>query len=281
MSFLIENRERTWRYALVWIPYILLHMVSLKYLSATLPLWAIGVDAFVHALLFGVFGVLLWNMMQYGNYDKIPAFQRTVNYSALALVLLVLWIGLGYGLAYLFFGKEYAVCFLPFFPFYIFVGILIYLLHVFYFRNCLFLQKVEEELAELVPDLTALSASEESVDEQPDANVEVLERIAVKSGVKIHVILVSEIVYLQADGDYVRIFTENGKFLKEQTMKYFEENLPVSQFVRVHRSYIVNIGCISRVEQYEKQNQLLTLKNGDKIKASIAGYKNLRKKLGL
>ena len=107
------------------------------------------------------------------------------------------------------------------------------------------------------------------------------ERIAVKSGTKIHVVLIPDILYLQADGDYVQIFTRDGKYLKEQTMKYFDEHLPENQFVRVHRSVIVNVEMISRIELYEKQNQLLTLKNGQQIKTSPAGYKALRMALNL
>jgi DNA-binding LytR/AlgR family response regulator len=115
---------------------------------------------------------------------------------------------------------------------------------------------------------------------QPAAKAEFMKRIAVKSGQKIHVITVSDVLYIQSEGDYVQIFTSDGKYLKEQTMKYFETNLP-SQFVRVHRSYIVNIEAISRIELYEKQNQQLTLKNGHKIKISIAGYKLLKLRLNL
>jgi DNA-binding LytR/AlgR family response regulator len=122
--------------------------------------------------------------------------------------------------------------------------------------------------------------NEQNSKPKPVENVETLERIAVKSGQKIHVIIVSDILYLQAEGDYVQIFTNDGKYLKEQTMKYFENNLP-SQFVRVHRSYIINIETISRIELYEKQNQQLTLKNGHKIKISIAGYKLLKLRLNL
>lgn len=103
----------------------------------------------------------------------------------------------------------------------------------------------------------------------------------VKTGQRIHVILTSEIVYIQSDGDYVQIVTDQSKFLKEETMKYFEANLPNNLFVRVHRSYIVNLEKISRIETYEKNNQMLMLKNGDKIKASASGYRTLRDALGL
>ena len=110
---------------------------------------------------------------------------------------------------------------------------------------------------------------------------EPLERVAVKSGQKIHVIYVPDIVYIQSDGDYVQIITSGNKYLKEDTMKYFEANLPTARFVRVHRSYIVNVEKILRIETYEKQNQMLTLANGDKIRASVSGYKALRAVLNL
>jgi DNA-binding LytR/AlgR family response regulator len=93
--------------------------------------------------------------------------------------------------------------------------------------------------------------------------------------------MIPEILYLQADGDYVQIHTINGKYLKEQTMKYFELHLPAGQFVRVHRSTIVNVEMISRIELYEKQSQQLTLKNGQQVKTSPSGYKALRAALNL
>jgi DNA-binding LytR/AlgR family response regulator len=72
------------------------------------------------------------------------------------------------------------------------------------------------------------------------------------------------------------IISSNGKYLKEQTMKYFESHLPKSLFIRVHRSYIVNIEYISAIESYGKQNQQVLLKNGEWLKVSLAGYKALK-----
>jgi DNA-binding LytR/AlgR family response regulator len=118
-------------------------------------------------------------------------------------------------------------------------------------------------------------------DERSVDNTEILERIAVKVGQKIHVILVPDIIYIEAEGDYVRIITDNGKYIKEDTMKYYEAGLPPSKFVRVHRSHIVNVEKILRIELYEKQNQMLTLKNGDQVRASVSGYKSLRDALKL
>ena len=131
-----------------------------------------------------------------------------------------------------------------------------------------------------IPLNEQLILSENKEDEKV-ISTDVLERIAVKSNQKIHVILVTEIIYLQADGDYVQIFTNTGKYLKEQTMKYFEIHLPSNLFVRIHRSCIVNIQTITRIELYDKHSQQLTLNNGHKVKVSIAGYKSLRKSLNL
>jgi len=273
MSFLIENKIKTIQYALVWLLYAFLHAFSLHWVIS-LPFWMILTDAFIHALLFAAFGILLWNVLLYGNYDKTSFFQRMINYSALAFLSIGLWIALGYGFGYICFGEEAVQKFIPFLPLYGLLGIFIFLLTLLSFqRKIAELRQSEDELEieQILPEIKNNNESEP----------ELLERIAVKSGHKIHVILVSDIIYLQADGDYVWIHTTGGKFLKEQTMKYLQENLSLTQFVRVHRSYIVNIEAISRIEQYEKQNQLLTLKNGDKIKVSIAGYKLLKMQLGL
>jgi len=200
--------------------------------------------------------------------------QRLINYIALALLTVVVWLGVGYGLFYWLLSVDLSAKLIPVLPVRAFIGLLIYML-IFQKFSFSFNNVQPEE--DLIPDEVA----EESVLEIPTAEVDLLERIAVKSGTKIHVVLVSEIVCLQADGDYVQIITATGKYLKEQTMKFFEEHLPSNQFVRVHRSCIVNVEMISRIELYEKQNQLLTLKNGQQIKTSPAGYKALRAALKL
>jgi two-component system LytT family response regulator len=104
---------------------------------------------------------------------------------------------------------------------------------------------------------------------------DVLTRIAVKDRQQIHVVPVDNIVYIAADGDYVKLHTENNAFLKEKTMKYFEENLP-KQFIRIHRSYIVNVNEVSKIELYEKESYRVYLKNGVILKASSGGYKALK-----
>lgn len=105
-----------------------------------------------------------------------------------------------------------------------------------------------------------------------------LERIVVKSGSKIRVIPVDRIVYLEAQDDYVMIYTDEGKYLKKGTMKYFEEHLHDASFVRVHRSYIVKIDQVSMIEPYSKENYIMKLKNGAHIRISRKGLKNIREK---
>ncbi len=108
---------------------------------------------------------------------------------------------------------------------------------------------------------------------------EKLHRVVIKKSGKIHVISTGDINYLEAQDDYVMIYTNEGKFLKQQTMKYFEEHLDSNQFVRVHRSYIANITCIERIEPYEKSNFILILKDGNKVPVSRSGMQVLKENL--
>lgn len=108
-----------------------------------------------------------------------------------------------------------------------------------------------------------------------------IDRITVKDGSRIHLIKADELIYIQACGDYVMLITPSGEYLKEQTMKYFETHLPPETFVRVHRSTIVNVTQISRVELFGKETYQLLLKNGVKLRVSLSGYRLLKERLGL
>jgi two-component system LytT family response regulator len=107
------------------------------------------------------------------------------------------------------------------------------------------------------------------------------ERIVVRIGGKIKIIPVPEILYLEAADDYVKIITKEGSFLKNKTMSYFEDVLPSSQFVRTHRSYMVNVQEITRIDPYEKESHLAILRSGMKIPVSRNGYGKLKTVLGL
>ena len=107
------------------------------------------------------------------------------------------------------------------------------------------------------------------------------QRIVVKSGSKIKIIPVHDVLYLEAADDYVKIYTKEGYFLKNKTMSHFEQVLDPQQFVRSHRSYIVNVQQITRIDPYEKDNHVAVLKAGTQIPVSRSGYVKLREVLGL
>jgi len=107
------------------------------------------------------------------------------------------------------------------------------------------------------------------------------ERIVVKTAGRIKIIPLHEIQYLEAADDYVKIFTAEGNYLKKKTMSYFEDVLDPKQFVRTHRSYIVNIQQITRIDAYEKENQVAILTSGVKIPVSKNGYIKLKSVLGI
>jgi two-component system LytT family response regulator len=102
------------------------------------------------------------------------------------------------------------------------------------------------------------------------------ERIVVKSGSSIIVIPVEDILFLEAADDFVKIHTRKGNWLKNKTMAHFEQQLDAGRFIRVHRSYIVNISEITRLDPYEKDSHILLLKSGEKIPVSKTGMVKLK-----
>ena len=107
------------------------------------------------------------------------------------------------------------------------------------------------------------------------------QRIVVKTGTKIKIIPVHDVQYLEADDDYVSIHTQEGSFLKNKTMSFFEQTLDPRQFVRVHRSYILSVQQITRIDPYEKDAHIAILKSGAKIPVSKTGYVKLKAVLGI
>jgi two-component system LytT family response regulator len=107
------------------------------------------------------------------------------------------------------------------------------------------------------------------------------QRIVVKNGSKIKIIPVHDVYYLEAADDYVKVHTPEGYFLKNKTMNHFEKSLDPQQFVRSHRSYIVNIQQITRIDPYEKDNHIAILRSGAKVPVSRSGYGRLKEVLGL
>jgi two-component system LytT family response regulator len=106
-----------------------------------------------------------------------------------------------------------------------------------------------------------------------------INRIVVRKGNAINLVPVEQIRYVEAQDDYVMIYHKTGKALKQQTMKFYEENLPKENFVRIHRSYIVRIEEIKQIEPYTKDNHIAILQSGDKLPVSRAGYRHLKDEL--
>lgn len=106
-------------------------------------------------------------------------------------------------------------------------------------------------------------------------------RVVVKTGNQIRIISISEISYIEACDDYVKIHTEAEVFMKKKTMSFYESVLNEKEFVRVHRSYIINLSQIKRIELMEKESYCALLKSGVKIPLSKSGYTRLKDVLGI
>ena len=114
----------------------------------------------------------------------------------------------------------------------------------------------------------------EKVSEYPKEDF--LDRIVVKDRHKIHIIPVDQIRYIESMDDYVMIYTREGRYMKQKTMKYLEGALNSKDFVRIHRSYIVKVQEINEIQQYEKESYIVILHDKTKLKVSKTGYKNLK-----
>lgn len=127
-----------------------------------------------------------------------------------------------------------------------------------------------------------LKEEKDSIEEKDLTNEEeYIERISVKTGQKLDVIMIKDVMFMQSNGDYVSIYSKENVYLKEQTMKHFEKNLPPKQFVRIHRSYIVNVDFISSIHNYKKNQFKIKLKNNYELKASQTGYNLLKERLSI
>jgi two-component system LytT family response regulator len=105
------------------------------------------------------------------------------------------------------------------------------------------------------------------------------ERVLIRDGSQVHVIPVEKIDYVEAQDDYVCFRAEGKEHLKDQTMAALEATLDPNRFVRIHRSYLLNIDRIARVELYAKDSRVAILRDGTKLPVSRAGYARLAKLL--
>jgi len=108
---------------------------------------------------------------------------------------------------------------------------------------------------------------------------ELLERVVIRDGTQVHVVPVDRIDYIEAQDDYVAFKTGGKLLLKEQTMADVETSLDPRRFVRIHRSYVLNVERLARVELYAKDSRVAILTDGTKLPVSRAGYQRLQQLL--
>ncbi|MGH9609084.1 MAG: LytR/AlgR family response regulator transcription factor [Bryobacteraceae bacterium] len=101
-------------------------------------------------------------------------------------------------------------------------------------------------------------------------------RIVVKDGARVHIVPVSQIDYIEAQDDYVALHSGGKTYLKQQTISGMEASLDPSLFVRVHRSFIVNLERVAKIEPYTKDSRLAILSGGSQVPVSRAGYMRLK-----
>lgn len=269
-------QSRIWLYGFAAMVFALLQILSLQNLTM-IPGLILLSDSLLFSLWLILLSVPLFSLVRYGNLQSVQLPVRIFIYTVLGVFVLTVILGGISAIEWYLFKNLWT----EFFKILPLKGVLAFVSFLLLIQYSIYQRRSEEEYrvdnTENEPDPG--KSSEKEIVNSSDAGIQ--ERIAVKSGARIHVVPLQEIICLMADGDYVLVVTEKGRYLKEQTMKYFESHLPPNQFIRIHRSCIVNVSFISRIELYEKQNQQLLLKNGDKVKISQAGYRLLRERLGM
>jgi len=131
------------------------------------------------------------------------------------------------------------------------------------------LERTKERLGGKLPPPAELAAAA-----RPPAQY--LERIVVKDGSRVHIIPVAKLDYAEAQDDYVALAVEGKKHLKQQTLSNLEKGLDPERFLRIHRSYIVNLDRLGKVEPYGKDTHVVVLTTGAQLPVSRSGYARLR-----
>lgn len=125
--------------------------------------------------------------------------------------------------------------------------------------------KQEETMAGLVAEVRAMNKP--------------LDRVLIKQGAAVQVLPVDSIDYIEAQDDYAA-FRSNGKFhLKHQRLGELESLLDAARFVRIHRSYILNLDRLAKLEPYGKESRMAVLKDGTQLPVSKSGYEKLKEKM--
>jgi two-component system LytT family response regulator len=105
-------------------------------------------------------------------------------------------------------------------------------------------------------------------------------RIVIKEGDKISILPLADVIHIEAYDDYVKIFTDDHRYVKKQTMSHYEKSLPGNLFFRVHRSHIIAINRIQAIENADKGKHQVLLTNGQRFPISRSAYPKLKTALG-
>lgn len=106
-----------------------------------------------------------------------------------------------------------------------------------------------------------------------------LDRILVRAGSKVHVVAAGDLDYAEARDDAVRLVAGGRDLIKPQTLSDLEGRLDPGRFVRIHRSYLLNLDRLARVELYAKDSRVAILRDGTRLPLSRAGWSRLRELL--
>jgi two-component system LytT family response regulator len=113
--------------------------------------------------------------------------------------------------------------------------------------------------------------------ERRSAESIMLQRLLIREGSEVYILEYQEIEFVQAQGDYMLIHANGKDYLKGDTMDQLQKRLPAEQFKRVHRSYLINIDCLKKIEPYSRDDKMAILKSGKEIPISRSGYQELKK----
>jgi two-component system LytT family response regulator len=135
------------------------------------------------------------------------------------------------------------------------------------------LERARQRLGEKLPSAMELAAAARPPQQY-------LQRIVVKDGTRVHIIPVDRLDYAEAQDDYVELHSQGKNYLKQQTISSLESTLDPERFVRIHRSTIVNLERVAKIEPYAKDSRVAVLSDGTQLPVSRAGYDRLKALLG-
>ena len=137
-------------------------------------------------------------------------------------------------------------------------------------------QRFEEALEHAKRRLGEKMPSAQQLADAARPSQQFLERVVVKDGTRVTLIPIAKLDYVEAQDDYVALASQGKKHLKQQTIASLEACLDPKSFVRIHRSYIVNLERVARIEPYGKDSRLAILSDGVRLPVSRAGYARLQ-----